>query len=153
MRRNLLSAPKWHQIQLWSRSDSHWSWAIPHIGWLTNIFGFHSPGCLLWGATAQSIHAASLSTTLGCCPSFGSLLERLRHQRSVFSYLLLLLTLSAYWDADWASCMDSRHSLIGFCVFLGPALVSWKTNKQSTVSRSSAEAEYQSRGSTVCELT
>ena len=62
------------------------------------------------------------------------------------------LFFEAYSDADWATCTDSRKSLTGYCIYLGSSLVSWKTKKQSTVSRFSTEAEYRSLASTVCEL-
>lgn len=58
----------------------------------------------------------------------------------------------AYTDADWGSCSDSWHSLTGFFVFLGSSLVSWRCKKQTTISASSAEAEYRALGSTVREL-
>ncbi|XP_022899228.1 uncharacterized protein LOC111412523 [Olea europaea var. sylvestris] len=45
----------------------------------------------------------------------------------------------AYSDAD---CLDTCHSTIGRCMFLGDALISWKCTKQDRVSKSSSEAKY-----------
>ncbi|KAL0361363.1 UNVERIFIED_CONTAM: Retrovirus-related Pol polyprotein from transposon RE2 [Sesamum radiatum] len=72
--------------------------------------------------------------------------------KSLFLPSASSFALRAYCDADWVSRTDSRRSLTGFCIFLGDVLVSWKTKKQSTVSRSTAEAEYRSMAAIVCEL-
>ncbi|KAL8159451.1 LOW QUALITY PROTEIN: hypothetical protein V2J09_000988 [Rumex salicifolius] len=50
-----------------------------------------------------------------------------------------------------ASCPDSRHSTSSYCVFLGPNLILWSSKRQSTVSRSSAEAEYRAVANVIAE--
>ncbi|GJY06414.1 copia protein, partial [Tanacetum coccineum] len=72
--------------------------------------------------------------------------------KGLFYHIQTHLKVTSFTDADWASCLMTRKSLIGYCIFLGHSLVSWKTKKQATVSRSSTEAEYRSMATTNCEL-
>ncbi|WKA11562.1 hypothetical protein VitviT2T_029049 [Vitis vinifera] len=61
--------------------------------------------------------------------------------------------LRAYCDSNWAGCPLTRRSTVGYCVFLGPLLISWRSKRQKTVSLSSTEAEYRAMTRACCELT
>jgi hypothetical protein len=63
------------------------------------------------------------------------------------------LRVKAFCDANWVGYLDTRRSIIGHCIFIGDALVSWKSKKQQTVSRSSAKSKYRAMASTCCEVT
>ncbi|KAL4562118.1 hypothetical protein LXL04_034312 [Taraxacum kok-saghyz] len=58
---------------------------------------------------------------------------------------------AAFTDADWGGSDDSR-STSGYCTLVWGNLVTWRSKKQTVVSRSSAEAEYRAIAHGVCEL-
>jgi hypothetical protein len=78
---------------------------------------------------------------LKSCPGKGILFSNHGH-----------LDIEGYTDADWAGCLDDRRSTSGYCVFVGGNLVGWRSKKQSVVARSTAEAEFRSMASGLCEL-
>ncbi|GKC37574.1 uncharacterized mitochondrial protein-like protein [Tanacetum coccineum] len=91
-------------------------------------------------------------------PHFDSLIKVLRYIKFCPDQGLYFPThssfqLKAYCDSDRANCPITRRSITGFCVFLGPCLISWQSKKQSVVSRSSTEAEYRALADCTCEIT
>ncbi|CAL1383544.1 unnamed protein product [Linum trigynum] len=62
------------------------------------------------------------------------------------------VTLTAYADANYAGCLDTRRSTSGWCVQFGNSFVSWRCKKQDRVAKSSTEAEYRSMSEVASEL-
>ena len=62
------------------------------------------------------------------------------------------LHIEAYSDSGFASDKEDRKSHCGYATYVGGNLVTWRSQKQSIVSRSSAEAEYRAMADTTTEM-
>ena len=106
---------------------------------------------------SHAVHILSQFVSAPTSVHYGHLLRVLRYLRGTASCCLFYscqsaLQLQAYSDATWASSPDDRHSVSGFCVFLGSSLIAWKSKKQTTVASSSVEAELRALAATIREL-
>ena len=59
--------------------------------------------------------------------------------------------ISIYTDASWAGDLTDRRSISAYCTYVWGNLVTWRSKKQTVVSRSSAEAEYRALADGICE--
>ena len=70
----------------------------------------------------------------------------LRYLKGTINYGLVFRktgsNLVGFSDADWGGCTVDRRSFSGYAFLLGGAAISWKSQKQRTVSLSSTESEY-----------
>ncbi|KAL0419427.1 UNVERIFIED_CONTAM: Retrovirus-related Pol polyprotein from transposon RE2 [Sesamum radiatum] len=58
-----------------------------------------------------------------------------------------------FWnDDDYTGSKDDRKSTSGYCTYVGGNLVTWRSKKQTTVARSSVEAEYRAMAHTTSEI-
>lgn len=62
------------------------------------------------------------------------------------------LSLVGHSDVDWAGCPNTRRSVTGRRMFLRPTFISWKSKKQSRVSKSSTESEYRAMCTACSEI-
>ncbi|GKB52177.1 ribonuclease H-like domain-containing protein [Tanacetum coccineum] len=80
-------------------------------------------------------------------PYFSALKRILRYVRGTLDLGLQLFSSSTtslvtYSNADWTGFPTTRRSTLGYYVFLSNNLLSWSSKRQSSLSQSSAEAEY-----------
>ncbi|GBM36439.1 Retrovirus-related Pol polyprotein from transposon RE2 [Araneus ventricosus] len=106
----------------------------PDINYAINLFSqFQSnPGVVHWSGLMKLL--GYLQATRNYKLDIGNIAE---------------ISLTAYLDADFASCTDDRISVGGHVVFCGNAPVSWRTAKQKSMTLSSVEAEFLS----ICETS
>ena len=96
---------------------------------------------------AYSVHVVTQFTHFPCTTHLHAAERILRYLQGTLSFGLQLrppsfhLVIVAYSDADWAGCKDSCRSTKDYVVFFGPNLISWRSEKQPTISKSSIEAE------------
>ena len=62
------------------------------------------------------------------------------------------MNLVGFSNANYVGDKGDRKSTSGYCTFVRGNLVTWKSKKQTVVSKSSAEAEYRAMAHTTCEL-
>ncbi|KAK8948413.1 hypothetical protein KSP39_PZI005292 [Platanthera zijinensis] len=61
------------------------------------------------------------------------------------------MKIEGYTDADWGGSIEDRRSTSWYCLFVSENLVTWRSKKQSVVSRSSAEAKFRAMTHGNCE--
>ncbi|KAJ9567984.1 hypothetical protein OSB04_003950 [Centaurea solstitialis] len=86
-----------------------------------------------------------------------SLKRVLRYLKGTIHHGLFLnrhspLTLSVFSDSDWGGVNDVGRSTTAYLLYLGNNIVSWKSTRQKSVSRSSTEAEYKALANATAEI-
>ncbi|XP_019094525.1 PREDICTED: uncharacterized protein LOC109129933 [Camelina sativa] len=109
----------------------------PELGYIIQLLAsfMHKPLQAHWEAALHVVRY------LNGCPGQGILLSSSPNLR-----------VSSFCDADHSGCPLTRRSLSAYIVFIGDSPIHWKTKKQKTISRSSADAEYRAMSDTLCEL-
>lgn len=106
---------------------------------------------------AYAVHVVSQFMSAPRTSHYSAVLHILRYVRGTLLHGLHFsadssLLLTGFSDADWAGDPTDRRSITGYCFFLGDSLISWRSKKQTVVSRSSTESEYRALADSTSEL-
>lgn len=114
----------------------HLTWTRPDISFAVNKVCQHMKAPI-------DVHLTAVKKILRYLK--GSICHGLFYTRSS-------LHLHTFSDANWAGSLEDRRSTSGFCIYLGANPISLSAKKQTTVARSSTEAEYRSLAHTAAEI-
>ncbi|XP_028220220.1 uncharacterized protein LOC114401833 [Glycine soja] len=71
----------------------------------------------------------------------------------IFLFATTKFHLKGFSDSGWAGCINTIRSITGYAMmYISDSLISWKSKKQATVSRSSLEVEYKALAHAICDL-
>ncbi|XP_019195015.1 PREDICTED: uncharacterized protein LOC109188834 [Ipomoea nil] len=79
-------------------------------------------------------------------------LSQCMHSPKAYHWGVVKRLLRYMKDSDWGGSRDDGRSTTGFVICLGSNVVSWKSVRQKTVSRSSTDAEYRALASSAAEV-
>jgi hypothetical protein len=115
------------------------TWTRPDLQFCTNELSKHlsNPGTPHWNAAKRVLRYLKGTSSLG-----------LTYTRNLPNSNRL----TAYADADWATCTETRRSVSGYVTILNGAAVSWKSKKQGAVATSTSEAEFVSASKAADEI-
>ncbi|XP_071741385.1 uncharacterized mitochondrial protein AtMg00810-like [Rutidosis leptorrhynchoides] len=137
---------------------------LGHLKYFLRIELLDNNDCLVLSQRKYCLEVISEFGLLGCKPAITPLesgvvfsnldnhdlsdlpLENISEYQKLVGKLIYI-TLTRPDISYVVDCSMLRKSVTEFCIFMGNNLISWKSKKQSTISRSSAEAEYRNLAS------